>query len=339
MAAKRIVFFNNKGGVGKTTMVYHTAYMLREMGYTVLVADLDPQTNLTAMFLTQERLEEVFLEREKHGVLTITDMMQPVIEGEGQPTIYTEKVTTDNLFASNIHLIIGNLALSAYEDKLSTTWAACLDKDVYSFKVVGLFHHILTEAAQQTAADFVLIDVGPNLGAINRAVVIASDYIVVPVSSDLFSLQGIENLGKTIETWKMQWTDRQNRNPQPFKILLPKGMMQPLGYVALQHTAKESQPVKAYLRWSNRIPQTYKKFVLHQENNQLLEIEQDENCLGLLKHYHSLMPMAMEVKKPIFLLKPADGAIGAHYQAVKKVYADFQKVVQCMLDKLLSKIP
>jgi chromosome partitioning protein len=59
---KKIVFFNNKGGVGKTTMVYHTAYMLSELGKKVLVADLDPQANLTSLFLTQERLEEVFLD-------------------------------------------------------------------------------------------------------------------------------------------------------------------------------------------------------------------------------------------------------------------------------------
>nr|MCU0391883.1 AAA family ATPase [Thermoflexibacter sp.] len=142
--AKRIVFFNNKGGVGKTTMVYHTAYMLKELGYKVLVADLDPQANLTSMFLLQERLEEIFLENNaENQVLTITEMMKPVIDGEGNSEIYTEAIGSD-LFEESIQLIIGNLALSTYEDKLSNTWANCLDKDTYSFRVVALFHKILT---------------------------------------------------------------------------------------------------------------------------------------------------------------------------------------------------
>ena len=56
---KTIAFFNNKGGVGKTTLVYHIAWMLAELGQRVLAADLDPQANLSSMFLEEERLEEL----------------------------------------------------------------------------------------------------------------------------------------------------------------------------------------------------------------------------------------------------------------------------------------
>ncbi len=321
--AKRIVFFSNKSGIAKTAMIYHTAYMLNELGYNVLVADFDPQTNLTAMFLPQERLEEIFLEPNQE--LTISDMMQPVIEGEEQSKIYVENIVGD-LYNTSIHLLIGNLTLSTYEDRLSSTWTGCLDGDVYSFKVISLFDKILAEATKKTKADYVLIDIAPNLGAINRAVLIAADYVILPVASDLFSLQGIENLGKTLDTWRGQWKERKNKNPRPNSILLPNRKMQPIGYIAMQHTAKESRPVKSYLKWSNRIPRTYKKFVLKQPSNDLIEIEKDANCLGMLRHYHSLMPMAMEVQKPIFLLRPAEGAMGVHFQAVKRVYEEFAEV-------------
>lgn len=56
---KTIAFFNNKGGVGKTSLVYHLAWMFTECGLKVLAVDLDPQANLTAMFLDEERLEEL----------------------------------------------------------------------------------------------------------------------------------------------------------------------------------------------------------------------------------------------------------------------------------------
>ena len=101
----------------------------------------------------------------------------------------------------------------------------------------------------------------------------------------------------------------------------------------MQHTARESKPVKAYLRWTNKIPATYQKYIFKniklfytaKENTEIID---DNNCLGILRHYHSLMPLAMEARKPIFLLKPADGAIGSHYQAVQQVYKDFEKVTK-----------
>ena len=57
---KTIAFFNNKGGVGKTSLVYHVAWMLGLLGHRVLAVDLDPQANLTSMFLPEERLEEIW---------------------------------------------------------------------------------------------------------------------------------------------------------------------------------------------------------------------------------------------------------------------------------------
>ena len=55
-----IAFFNNNGGVGKTSLVYHLAWMYADLGVPVVAADLDPQANLTRMFLDEERLEELW---------------------------------------------------------------------------------------------------------------------------------------------------------------------------------------------------------------------------------------------------------------------------------------
>lgn len=320
---KKIVFFNNKGGVGKTTMVYHTAYMMAELGKRVLVADFDPQSNITSMFLTQERLEEVFLI--ENNQLTITDVIQPIIEAEPAKELHIESIS------DNISLLLGNLALSMYEDNLSKAWTECLNSDVYSFKIVGLFNKLLDEAAKKVNADFVLVDVGPNLGAVNRSILIGADFVIIPVAPDLFSLQGIRNLGKTLQIWQKQWQERKSKNPKPDTILLPNGNMLPVGYITMQHTARENRPVKAYLKWANRIPSTYQQYVLHQ-NTVEIRIEDDPNCLGILRHYHSLMPMAMEARKPIFLLKPSDGAIGAHYQAVLRVYGEFEKLTKKIIE-------
>ena len=62
------------------------------------------------------------------------------------------------------------------------------------------------------------------------------------------------------------------------------------------------------------------------------QVANDPYNLMLLRHYRSLMPMAMDVHKPMFFLKAADGAIGAHMEAVKSCYNDFLLLAQRIAD-------
>ena len=321
---RTITFFNNKGGVGKTTTVYHVAWMLSELGIKTIAIDLDPQSNLTSMFLTDERLEEIY---ENTAPDTILDAITPIVNGDPAVPVHIEQIN------DNLGIILGNLALSTFEDTLSDAWLKCLNGEIYSFRITSIFKTIIDEAAQRFNAQIILIDVGPNLGAINRAVTISSDYIIMPVASDLFSLQGIKNLGTTLNLWKRQWNQRKALKPQNLTVRIPENNTNPAGYVVMQYSAKESRPVKSYLKWANRIPNVFREFVLGVNNDNVSNIELDTNCIALLKHYRSLAPMSMEAHKPIFLLKPADGAIGAHVYAVQKSYEDFKKLTQMILKK------
>ena len=110
--------------------------------------------------------------------------------------------------------------------------------------------------------------------------------------------------------------------------------MHPIGYLLMQYTSRESRPVKSYIRWADRIPLVYQEFVLgNSSGNLIAKADEDPNCLALLKHYHSLAPMSMEAHKPIFLLKPADGAIGSHNQAVQKCYSDFKALTEKIIEQ------
>lgn len=319
---KSIIFFNNKGGVGKTTTVYHVAWMLSELGIKTIAMDLDPQSNLTSMFLTPERLEEIY---ENNLPLTILDSINPVVSGEPYQPVHIENIN------ENLGLILGNLSLSIFEDSLSDAWLKCLNSEIYSFRVTSIFNTIINDAVNQFKAEIVLIDVGPNLGAINRAVTISSDFIVMPVASDLFSLQGIKNLGITLNAWKKQWNQRKDLKPVSASFEVPAKESKPVGYIVMQYSAKESRPVKSYLRWANRIPSVFAEFVLGYQSGVKI-VEEDTNCIALLKHYRSLAPMAMEAHKPIFLLKSSDGAIGAHTYAVQKSYEEFESLTKNILN-------
>ena len=86
--------------------------------------------------------------------------------------------------------------------------------------------------------------------------------------------------------------------------------MKPLGYIVMRHSVRLDRPVQAFQRWIAKIPSEYREFVLKQDHSESPAIEADERLLAHLKDYRSLMPMAQEANKPMFMLKPADGAIG-----------------------------
>jgi chromosome partitioning protein len=323
---KTILFFNNKGGVGKTTLAYHVTYMLAELGYKCLAVDLDPQANLSFMFLSEQKLERIYTQERNRE--TIISGISPLDRGIGDiAPVAIHKIT------DNIGLLAGDLDLSLFEDKLSSNWSKCIDGDEAAFRIVSSLSRIIENAATEEDAQFCIIDVGPNFGALNRATLIAADFVVIPMAADLFSLQGLRNVGNKLVSWKAEWKDRVSRN-RAVDLKLPNGNITPLGYVVMQHGIKEKRPVAAYSRWANRIPFVFKKFVLSSEGVEDESIDHDLNCLSLLKHYHSLIPLSMEARKPIFLLKPADGAIGAHYQAVLRSYSDFRTLTQNIISKI-----
>jgi hypothetical protein len=106
-----------------------------------------------------------------------------------------------------------------------------------------------------------------------------------------------------------------------------------VGYVILQHAVRLDRPVQAYDRWVARIPEVYRSHVLHKSEEREIAIAKDPYCLALLKHYRSLMPLAQEARKPIFHLKPADGAMGAHVQAVQSAYHDFTVLARAIAQR------
>lgn len=316
-----IAFFNNKGGVGKTSLVYHLAWMFGELGYRVLAADLDPQANLSIMALGEERLEVLWPDDDHHPQ-TVYGAIQPLFSGVGDiGAAHIEEI------AESVGLLVGDLALARVEDDLSTEWPRCLEGRERAFRVTTAFWRAIRQVAERHAVDLVLIDVGPNLGAINRAALISASHVVVPVAPDLFSLQGLKNLGPVLRSWRSTWQDACHR----FSLVdfpLPEGSMTPIGYVLVQHAERLGRPVKAYARWQERIPGVYRESVLGTYIPDSELPEHDPMQIARIKHYRSLMPLAMDARKPMFALKPADGAIGAHQTNVQQCYDDFRKLAR-----------
>lgn len=337
-----VALFNNKGGVGKTTLVYHLAHMYQRQGKRVLTVDLDPQSNLTSSFLDEEdlsflwaeseptfpdRQESLFSRFDLGGVWTIAQAVEPIVKGTGDIQTVDPVEVTDNLW-----LIPGDLELSRFEDDLSNSWAPGFQGSEKALRATTAFHRIIQEARRRIEPDITLIDVGPNLGAINRAALLSSDTVLMPLSADLFSLRGLRNLGPTLRDWRKDWQEIVlPRAPKALEV--PSGRMSPLGYVIMQPGMRLDRPVQAYQRWLARIPVVYDRFVLDTPTRSL----EAENEIAQIRNYRSLMPLAHDARKPMFDLRAADGALGSTQALVQKCYRDYKDLVE-KIDARLAQV-
>jgi len=148
--------------------------------------------------------------------------------------------------------------------------------------------------------------------------------VVMPLGADLYSLQGLRNVGPALDTWRKGWRKRLQENV-PSGLPMPSGEMQPAGYVVLQLAVMRDRPARSDQRWIERIPAIYHREILGEPEGLPLP-SPDPSRLAMLKHYRSLMPLAQDAHKPMFLLKPADGAIGGHSEAVLDCYRDFKEL-------------
>ncbi len=327
---KSMALFNNKGGVGKTTLTFHIAHMMARTGYRTVALDYDPQANLTAIFLNEEKLEELWTTPLKR-TSTVAGCIDPVRLGKG--SVLEPKLIPR---ADNLWLLAGDLSLSQFEQNLAEEWAKKADSNNQRALDVTFALDLLSNLAAATVdADVVLIDVGPSLGAINRSALLACDSIVVPLAPDLFSLQGLENIGPTLKEWRddIEYV-RSKKMKDREQAALPPHAFKPAGYVVQQHLARVDRPVSGYAKWASQIPGSYRLHVLGENDAAPESFEDDDECLATIKHMASLAPIAQLAHKPMFDLKQADGVGGGQLQAVARCRKDFELLAKKLVARL-----
>jgi cellulose biosynthesis protein BcsQ len=199
--AKRIAVFNHKGGVGKTTLTVNLAAALAENNRRVVLLDTDPQCNLTSYLLADEIVDNLLDNSDGENGETIWSAVKPVVEGDGSLQI----VKAANTNTNNCWVVPGDLRLSELEEELTTFWAGCIQGKMKGFKGMAVLSNLAQRVATAHNADFVFYDTGPNIGPLNRAIILDCDYFIVPAGCDAFSVRALRTLGKTLTTWMRHW--------------------------------------------------------------------------------------------------------------------------------------
>lgn len=180
-----------------------------------------------------------------------------------------------------------------------------------------------------------MLDLGPNLGALNRAVLGASDYFIVPMSPDLFSIRGTENLGNKLVVWNKEW-GQCNEAWAGEGLALPQGRPKFLGYVMQQHNIRQSTTgmTKGWSIFGSRVEDAVKSNVVEKlaHNDQSIEWDDGTWNLGKIPNLHSLIPYSQEARKPVFYCTSQDGLRGAHISTARESKDLFKPIVDTLLE-------
>ncbi|PUE90114.1 ParA family protein [Xanthomonas oryzae] len=200
--ARIISVFNNKGGVGKSTICWNLGHALGTRGKKVLLVDFDPQCNLSIAVLGEEGFVSNLPQTNQPYGTTIRSFLQRLLQNTGGEEVFLHNGRHTN---PNVDLVAGDFWLNVYADSLN------VGNDLLAG--TGLSRYValrrLVAKAEERAGykyDFVLVDLPPSFGALVRASFYSSDYYIVPCTSDNFSVYCVGLIGKMVPAFINDWT-------------------------------------------------------------------------------------------------------------------------------------
>lgn len=329
---KSIAFFNNKGGVGKTTLLCNLAsYLAHHHEAKVLVIDADPQSNATAYLLKEESLDAIY---EDDGSINLYGYYESIARGKGFSDT-TPLIVNSPRFG--VSLLPGHPKFSLREDLLSKDWSDGLVGSERGLQTTFTFKHLLHQVAG--GYDYVFVDMGPSLGAINRSVLLGVDYFLTQMSVYLFSLMAIENILVSLATWREDLESSLAHYARKNNIFYTLDNQEVqwgvsfIGYIMQQYRTKtvrgERMAVKSFDALLNRFKPELDRL------ESAFGFESPETAaLGQIPNLASLVPLSQLAHAPTFELDRSDGVVGAHFAAVD----DAKKIYQEIADRLVKRL-
>ena len=320
---KIISLFNNKGGVGKSTLSYHLGCALGVMCKRVLFVDLDPQCNLTISAMFEDELEEIWKEEDpymddysdaismhpEHNLFasprSVHFLLKPVEEGFSD----FETLPPAKKVSENVYILPGRLSLHKFESKISERWNGLYQGESLSIRTVTAFRTLCEKYAERYDIEYVIVDTSPSLGIMNKTIISTVDGFFIPTFPDMFSLYGIKNIGNSLALWQKEFNTIYNLISDNKISKFPKNFVQFIGftiYNAKKYTAqKNPNPYNlatAHYRYALLIPQTIRDNIKEQ-NIAPIPSEQIYQPIGGLSvmYTHNTYPsVAQSLKCPMW---------------------------------------
>ncbi|BAZ93029.1 ATPases [Thiohalobacter thiocyanaticus] len=284
-SAKRLAIYNHKGGVGKTTLTVNIAFALASRGKRVLLVDTDPQCNLTSYLVSDEVVDDLLDHSDGQEGATVWSAVKPIAEAEGDIKQIKAIERPGDIF-----LLPGDIRLSEFESELTSFWSDCTLRKAKGFRGTTAISRLVNDAAEAVGADYVFYDSGPNIGPLNRVILLDCEYFIIPAACDLFSLRALKTLGASLFGWITDWSRIANLAPED-TYLLP-GRPKLLGYIPQGFRTYGGRPSREHAYFMSRLEKDVQSevvAVLRQIDKSLAPGSMADRKLGEVKDYGVLI--------------------------------------------------
>jgi cellulose biosynthesis protein BcsQ len=274
---------------------------LAQKGYKVCLIDLDPQCNLTRLSVGDENFQASLFSQQD---ITIYNIVEGIVTAKSDIdiTVKPERLLNGN---GNLFLVRGDQRLSNYDDLLAGYYAQAAGGSEAGYRQTSAISRYIKNLGMEDHFDLFVLDTSPTLGSLNKIVLLDTDYFVVPVNPDAFSLQGIENLGLKLEEWKRNWknTGQALAAKIPTELVL-RGEGLFIGYVLNSYNVYAKKLIKDHDKWAGLIPTRVKEFLSERHSKNGLVAMSHEHPLGIIQDYGLIPAKCQELSSAIFDISP-----------------------------------
>lgn len=299
---KKLLFANNKWGVWKTTLAFNCAVKFAEQWYKTVLIDLDPQCNLSRLAIWDDFYEKTLFSTTDTDVY---DMLKWVIEWWSDIDLSTPFIPV-NEWNGNLSLLKWSINLSLYENILvNAYWSAAAGNRLWYFQTSAI-DRFLRERWLSDEVDIFVIDTSPSLSLLNQIIFLWSDYFVVPMMPDAFSVQWIENLWTVFERWKTNWKNTWKAlsgNTENKFILSWEWLF--IWYVVNSYNVYAKKPIKDHDHWIQEIPKKIKSSLSEKHCRNGLVEKSWQSPLAVVQDYWRIPAKCQELGIAIFDLDPS----------------------------------
>lgn len=302
---KRLVLFNHKGGVSKTTTAYNVGWMLADLGHRVLLVDADPQCNLSSLILG-DNFDAFYLD-DATRLQNIKDGVAAAFKGKPTPIEAVNCKSPDR--QPRISLLAGHATLSEYDASL--TFAQNSNALATLQNLPGAFHELIRKVEEANQIDFTLIDLNPGLSAINQNLFLNSDYFLIPTNPDPFSIMALETLESILPRWA-SWKVANEAVFQDSAYPLRPGLPKFAGTVVQRFNVRKGRAAAPYRDNITEIKSVTTDRLYPALRNAGLTLADagypaplraQGYCLDEIPDFGALLPRAHEVGVPVFALE------------------------------------
>lgn len=294
--SKQLVFTNNKGGVGKTTLAFNAAVKMAERGYKVALVDLDPQCNLTRLSLGNSWFESNLFSNDQKDIY---DILKGVVEGGADIDTSIKPVALSRY--PNISIIPGSPNIVRYENLLTSAIGQAAAGDKIGYFTTSAIDRYIRQLGLTDEIDIFIMDTSPTFGLLNRVILLGADYFIVPLMPDAFSVQGVKNLGSIFANWKEQWkiTAKAMSGEIESKFVLDgEGLF--IGYIVNSYNVYAQQPIKKQVKFMDQLPLQIKEHLSEKHSKNGLVAKSYSSPLENTQDYGQIPSISHDTLTAIF---------------------------------------